>query len=188
MSKGAGVRFLGKLVTEGAVIIGHMAEGNVVGAAIDACQQTIKMVSRIVLYSEETNRTGEINKQIYYKKNKLKVETEMVTNFKENELNIFKEKLNKKYKKIEVDLNNQLAVYKSQVELLNKKATYSFEEQKMLSDNTRKFCNECNNILKDIEKQIENIEKLDNNKKVYSLMENYREVQQQFIYILRTQY
>ena len=112
----------------------------------------------------------------------------MIANFKENELNIFKEKLNRKYKKIEIDLKNKLAVYKSEVELIKQKATYSFEEQKKLTDTTKKFCSNCNNILKDIEKQISNIEKLDNNKKIYFLMENYREVQQQFIYLLRTQY
>ena len=188
MTKGAGVRFLGRLATEGAAIILNVAEGNVVGAAIDACQQTINMVSSIISYSEEINRTDEINKQISYKKNKLKAETEMIANFKENELNIFKEKLNRKYKKIEIDLKNKLAVYKSEVELINQKATYSFEEQKKLTDTTKKFCSNCNNILKDIEKQISNIEKLDNNKKIYFLMENYREVQQQFIYLLRTQY
>lgn len=188
MAKGAGIRFLGRLVTEGSVIITHMAEGNIAGAAIDACQQTIKMVSSIVSYTQEANRTEEVRKQINYQKDMIKKGKDMLINAQEHELEALKEKLNIEYKKVEVDLKNKLEIYKTQVELLNKKAIYDFKEQQQLNNCTKKFCLECNNILDDIEKQLVNIQKLDNSKEVYYLMENYRGIQQQFNNLLTTQY
>ena len=94
MAKGAGIRFLGRLVTEGSVIITHMAEGNIAGAAIDACQQTIKMVSSIVSYTQEANRTEEVRKQINYQKDMIKKGKDMLINAQEHELEALKEKLN----------------------------------------------------------------------------------------------
>ena len=188
MAKGVGIRFLGRLVTEGSVIINNMAKGNIVGAAIDACQHTIKMVSSFVSYTQEANRTEEVRKQVNYQKKMIKEGEDILINTKECELNALKEKLNKKYEKVKVDLKNKLEIYKSQVELFNKKAIYAFEEQQELNNYTKKFCLECNNILEDIEKQFINIQKLDNGKEVYYLMENYRCVQKQINNLLKMQY
>lgn len=186
MARGAALRFIGRLADEGSSIIINMANGNVVGAAIDACQQTIKLVSSIVSYSEEVTRTGEIRKQIKYKKETINNGIEETKKNIDEKLFILKQQMHEKYLRVEFKLKDELETYKREIETVNLKVMSAFEEEQKINMMTKKLCHELNNILNDIEKKIVEIDTNENDKtKVYVLQEDFRSVQQQVVRLLK---
>lgn len=186
MARGAAIRFIGKLADEGSNIIINMSNGNIVGAAIDACQQTIKLISSVVSYSEEVTRTGEIRKQMTYKKETTKSGIDETKKRVNENLIILKQQLHEKYLSEELNLKNELEIYKREMETVNLNVTSSFEEELRINRMTKKLCQQLNNILDDIEKKIIEIDNNEDDKtKVYMLQEDFRSVQQQVVKLLK---
>ncbi len=185
MAKGVAIRFIGRLASEGTSIVYNLASGNTVGLAIDACQQTIALVSSMVSYSEEVNRTGEIQKQIGYKKEAIDIGIDEMKSNCDERLLILKEKLHNKYLNEKLELNNKLEFYKREISVVALKVGNNHEEEMKLRRMTQKLCGQLNSILNDIEKNILLIQDLEKDKtKLFVLQEDFRAVQQQVIKIL----
>lgn len=186
MARGIGLRFIGRFANEGINIVTNMAKGNVVGATIDACCQTIGLIDSVIRYSGESKRTGEIEKQLKYKRDELDKGIEYIEESLESKLILLKEKIHERYLNEKLTLSNELEVYKREVSVINLGVNNSFTEEKKIQQMTNKFCGRLNNILDDIEFRINEIDKSEGDKtNVYILQEDFRVVQRQLIKILK---
>lgn len=184
--KGMGLRFIGRFANEGAKIINYMANGDVVGATIDMCNQVIGVMDSIIRYSEEVKRSEEIKKQYNYKKNELDKEVECREEEVKQKLNFLKKKLHEDYLKEKITLNSKLEEYKKEISNIRLGMKNNFSEAINIEEINKKLCGNLNNILDKIAKQINKIDKLEEDKaQIYILQEEYRAIQQQLLKVLK---
>lgn len=185
MSK-LGMKFLGSMGAKYPGLSSVGTNGNIALQVIEVGTKTMGLVSSFVNYSEEKNRTKELRKQINMHKY---VIGETISTAKEKceiELEILKHKMYIELKNEEKILSSSLEAYKKEIELKINNINYSYKEDKEAQRITRNMCKELSIILSKIGDRIEEVSKLETDKNyMYSLQEDYREVQANYNRIIK---
>lgn len=186
MSK-SGMKFLGSMRAKCPGLSLVSTNGNIALQVVEVGIKAVGLASSLVSYSEEKNRTQELRKQINMHKYVIEQTISTAKEKCEIELEILKNKMYIELKAEEKRLSSSLEAYKKEMELKINSINYSYKEDKEAQRITRNVCKELSVILSKIGDRIEEVSKLEIDKNyMYSLQEDYREVQSNYNRIIKS--
>lgn len=187
MADNVGLRFVGRLAEECPSIVINASNGNIPMLVVDVALKSIELTSSIIGYCGERNRTNEIRNQIKMQTVVLDKQVENTKILCDEQLNDLKKRLYIDFKEEKVKLQNSLDEYKRLMELkINEMNQYNKEDLETIRV-VRKMCTEFDKILTKIEYAIKNVNRLEENKSyVYSLQEDFRQVQSKYNNLIKS--